>query len=227
VHMDSLGLTNPCLTVHLTQAASVISGVTAEGEAVSLDVPETTYTLLLGHETGKSGVYLQWEGMVYKASNFLLGFWKTLEPASFLLTSPINFLINDLIALSLETPTHTRSYTVQMVESITENNQIATDEYGQILYDALIYRAGDAEPMNAETFLSWYVSLAELAPSGKVDASYQPLGEPLAALTLQSQSVTRRLAFYPYDALHMALSLDGECLYYVERSFLTALNAAP
>jgi len=132
-----------------------------------------------------------------------------------------------LIALSLETPTHTRSYTVQMVESITENNQIATDEYGQILYDALIYRAGDAEPMNAETFLSWYVSLAELAPSGKVDASYQPLGEPLAALTLQSQSVTRRLAFYPYDALHMALSLDGECLYYVERSFLTALNAAP
>lgn len=227
VDMAALGLDAPFLTIHLDQAATVISGETTEGEMISMDVPPRRYTLHIGSETGKSGVYLQWEGRIYKASNFLMGFWKEMDIASYLLQTPVNLYINDLTFLAVETDGISKAYEIQMVEGLTDNNQIATDEYGQILYDALITRQGEEKPMDAQTFLSWYVSLSNLIPSGKLPTDYQIEGDPLARLTLQTPSLTREIAFYPYDPLYDALAVNGVCLYFVENSWRSLLSAAP
>ena len=53
VNLVDYGLDQPTLTVTLTQAKTVITGETQSGEQVSLDVPESRMTLLLGRETGK------------------------------------------------------------------------------------------------------------------------------------------------------------------------------
>lgn len=227
VDMEALGLANPALTIRLTQAPTLLSGLDENNEFLSLNLPARQYTLLIGHETGKSGVYLQWEGMIYKASNFLLGFWKELQIEDYLLATPVNILINDLNTLSVKTDARSVSYSISMVESITKNNQIATDEYGQILYDAEITRSGEKTPMNAEAFLNWYAALAGLTPSGKLPENWQPDGAPLAEITLHSQSITRSLALYPYDPFYHALSVDGVALYYVENSWLDKIIAAP
>ena len=221
------GLDQPARTITLTQAASVITGETAEGEQVRLDVPEKKYTLLLGNETGKSGVYLLWEGRVFVASNFLLGFWKEMEAESLLLRNPVNYLIHQLTSVSFSSRDVSRTYEVRMVEGVTENNEIATDEYGQILYDCAVRRAGETEDMDAQSFLTWYTALAGLTPSGRVSGDYSPSGTAEAIIRLNSEAQAREIALYPYDALHDAIAVDGVCLFYTDKAWLDTVLPLP
>ena len=227
IDISLYGLDSPALTILLTQAPTRITGETTDGETISYEIPEKKYSLALGNETGESGVYLLWEGNVYRASNFLLGFWKELTAENLLLRNPVNLLINDLDYISLSYNGVTSGYHVRMVESITNTNEIATDEYGNILYDAAVRREGEEKDMNAQDFLSWYASLSALGASGKLPDGYQPTGEPLAAITLQNASFTRLIEFFPYDALHCAVSVDGKAVFYTETAPLLALAHTP
>lgn len=225
--LSAMGLETPALTVRLTQAASVISGETTEGEQVSLNVPEKTYTLLIGAETGKSGVYLIWEGKAYLASNFLLGFWKQLQPRDYLLKTPINFLINNLSAVRFSSAEASGAYLVEMVESIAENNQIETDEYGRVLYDCEVKREGESGKMDAERFTDWYVRLAGLGADGDLPEDFSLTGESRVQITIQNDHLTRTVAFYPYDTLHDAMAVDGVALFYIQKSRVDAVMDLP
>lgn len=227
VALADYGLDAPALTITLTQPATVITGESTEGEQVTLDVPAKQYTLLVGNETGKSGVYVLWEGMVYKASNFLLGFWKELTVDDLFLRQPVNLLVNDLDRVSLTASGVTAAYQVRMVESVTENNQIATDEYGQALYDVAVCRAGETEDMDAQAFLTWYTALASLSPAGQLPEGYAPAGEKRAEIMLENQTLTRIISFYSYDALHDAMAVDGVFRFYVEKSWLSKVSDTP
>ncbi len=227
VDLTACGLAQPALTVTLTQAATVVTGESRDGQPVTVDVPETVYTLLIGGETGKSGVYVLWDGAVYKASNFLLGFWKEIDPEALLLKEPVNLLVNDLNRLVFASGGAEKAYAVEMVEKITENNQIATDEYGRVLYDAEISRVGTKEKLDAEAFLAWYRRLAALSPAGAAPGGYTPSGGERCRIVLENAALTRVIAFTPYDALHSAMTVDGVCRYYVENSALDALLPAP
>lgn len=220
------GLDQPALTVTLTQAPSTITGETAEGETVSYSVPEKRYQLLLGNETGKSGVYLLWENQLFKASNFLLGFWKALAPDDFLLRNPVNYQTNNLTELSLSWPGGEKRYDVRLVEGVTESNEIAVDEYGETLYEAEVYRAG-GEKLDATEFFSWYTAVADITPAGRLPEDYAPEGEKQMELTLNGQTGTRRITLYPYDKLHSALGVDGTYIFYLDSAFLSRLLEAP
>ena len=217
VDLAALGLDSPEVTVKLTQAATVISGETEEGQQVSFPVDERVYLLKLGRDTGKSGVYLSWEGQVFKASNFLLGFWKTLNPRDLVLLNPVNLPVYDLDTVRLSTPGIDEAYHVRMVESIAENNRIATDEYGQTLYDMAVRRADESEDMNAEAFAAWYTMLASLSGDGTLPEGFALSGESRATVTLTNSHLTRTVSFYPYDALHDAIAVDGVALFYIQK----------
>ena len=225
--LSDYGLDTPALTVTLTQAKTVIRGETAEGQQVTVDVPEREYTLLIGNETGKSGLYLLWENQVFRASNFLLGFWKEMDAESLLSQQPVSFQVNDLQSVSLTAGDAAGSFRVAMVESVTENNQIATDEYGRTLYECEITRLPGGEAVDQEAFLTWYASLSSLRPAGRLPEGYALSGGPEAVLTLESGALTREIALYPYDALHDALTVDGTALYYVSREWLNAAERLP
>ncbi len=227
VDLEALGLENPGITVKLTQAASVITGETAGGEQVTLPVPEKEYTLRIGGETGQSGVYVSWQGQVYKASNFLLGFWKDLDPEDYLLKTPVNLLVNQLSEVSFSAGGKTGTYEVRMVESVTENNRIAADEYGHTLYDCAVRRGGETRDMDAEAFLSWYTRLAGLSAEGRLPDGYKPTGESRGRIVIKSETAERVIAFYPYDALHDTLAVDGQALFYVQKSWLDSVTDLP
>ena len=226
LNLSDYGLDAPALTVTLTQAPTVLTAETAAG-TVGIPVPERTYTLLLGAETGKSGVYLCWEDQVYKASNFLLGFWKELTVDSLLLRQPVNLLVNDLSGVSFQCGDVSAAYEVRMVEGLTANNQIAVDEYGNTLYDCAVRRAGEQTDMDAEAFLDWYIRLASLAPAGELPPGYAPQGECLARIVLTNAHLTRVIEFFPWDALHDAIAVDGVALYYVEHAWLDRVLNVP
>lgn len=223
--LEALGLKEPCITLTLTQAPSTVTGITAQGETLSYDVPEKTYTLTLGKDTGRSGVYLGWEGGVYKGSNFLFGVWKELKPEEFCSKTPMNFQVDRLQRISVETQKEKAVYELEMVEVITENNQIATDEYGQVLYDVQIQKNG--ETADAETFLNWYVQLNQASLSGTVPAGAQPEGEILATLLFETDAVERKVVFRSFDALHAAMEVDGTTVFYLEKEAISLLNQLP
>ena len=227
LNLKDYGLDDPVLTVTLTQAPTVIIGETAAGEQVSVPVPEMVYTLLIGSETGKSGVYVQWQDQVFTASNFLLGFWKELEPLDYLLQTPVNLLVNDLNEVRFTRDGTTRAYQVRMVEQITENNQIAVDEYGRVLYDCAVRRAGEAQDMDAEAFLAWYTRLASLTGDGKLPDGWIPSGESRAEITLINDHLTRVITLWPCDALHDAIAVDGVALFYIRNTWLDEIGEAP
>ena len=215
--LQAYGLENPEVTVKLTQAATVITGETEDGQQVSFPIPEREYILKLGGETGKSGVYLSWEGKVFKASNFLLGFWKTLNPRDLVLLNPVNLQVNNLDEVRVAAPGFATAFHVRMVESIAENNQIATDEYGQTLYDMAVNRVGESEDMDAEAFAAWYTKLVSLSGDGTLPESFTLSGESRATVTLQNSHLTRTIDFYPYDALHDAMAVDDVALFYIQK----------
>ena len=225
-NLADYGLDAPEVTVRLTQAATVISGETEDGEQVSFPVAEREYVLKLGRDTGASGVYLSWEGKVYKASNFLLGFWKTLNPEELTLTAPINLQVNNLDEVRLTAPGVSKAYEIRMVESVTDNNQIATDEYGQTLYDLAARRAGETEDMDAEAFANWYTQLATLSGDGNLPDGFTLSGESRGTITLTNSHLIRTIDFYPFDALHDALAVDGVARYYVRKDWLDGIIAA-
>ena len=229
LNLKDYGLDDPALTIALTQAATVITGETAEGQQVSVPVPETVYSLRVGHETGGSGVYAQWQDQVFTASNFLLGFWKELQPMDYLLQTPVNLLVNDLSEVRFTRGGITHSYQVRMVEQITENNQIAVDEYGRVLYDCAVNRMGETQDMDAEAFLSWYTRLASLAGDGKLPDGWTPEGaeKPRAEIVLVNDHLTRTVTLWPYDALHDAIAVDGVALYYIRNTWLDEIGEAP
>lgn len=223
--LAALGLDAPALTVVITQAPSIIAGETQDGEQVTIDVPETKYTLLLGKDNGESAVYVCWEGGVYKASNFLLGFWKEMQPAEYLSQTPMNITVEKLQSLSVKTEKEEAVYQVEMVESVGVDNQIETDEYGRTLYDAQVKK--DGKGMDASSFLSWYVQLNRLKLSGRVKEGWQAEGEPLATVTLLGSAGQRQVAFYPYDSLHAVMTVNGTGLYYLEKTALSLLDNLP
>ncbi len=222
--LAALGLWEPEVTVTLTQAPSVLSGITAEGKSVAFDVAEKQYTLQLGQNLGGTAVYVLWENEVYKASNFLLGFWKELQTEEFLSQMPMNIKVDRLQKMTAKWPENEAVYEVEMVEVVAENNEIATDEYGQTLYDAQVKKNG--ETMDAAAFLRWYVQVNQILPAGKVTGEVEK-AQCLGSLYLQTEAMERTISFYPFDALHAAVDVDGVCLYYIEKDALSLMKALP
>ena len=222
--LSQYGLDAPTHTVTLLQAPTVISGITQSGEQASFDEPAKTYTLSLGAAAGDYALYVRWMDGVYKASNFLMDFWKRLTPSEFWLRKPVNFPVDRLTRLTVEHDGETRVYDLAMVESIGPDNQVETDEYGETLYDVEIRR--DGRVLDAQSFLSWYTDLAALSPAGRLPENTMP-GEVLLRLTLESEALTRVITLYPYDALHCALDVDGTRLFYVDRAYLKHFDACP
>lgn len=222
--LDALGLKDAAVTVTLKQAPSHVEGITTDGEEVSVDVGEITYTLLIGNDTGRSGVYVGWRGGVYKASNFLFGFWKELKSEEFCSRTPMNFPVERLCSVTVETAGERVVYEVEMVEVIGEDNRIATDQFGRTLYDAQVKKNG--KQMDAAAFLNWYVQLNRMAVSGAGEGE-KKMGDTVATLVFRTDQTERTVAFRVWDALHVWMEVDGTAVFYTEKSALSMLNALP
>ena len=220
--LAALGLEAPRITVTLNQAKSIISGQTTEGENVTLNVGEKDYVLQLGEKIGDTALYVLWKDGVYKASQFLFGFLEEMKAEDYLSQTPMNFTVDRLERLEVEGK---GVYTVEMVEALTEENRIATDEYGQTLYDAKVKKNGEAA--DAEAFLNWYVQLNRLPMAGKLQQGQAYEEAPLYTLYLQTADTRRSISFHSMDALHAALSVDGVAKFYVEKSGLSLLETLP
>lgn len=193
-------------SIILTQAEDGQSGNTQEVDAQSL-------RFSIGSEIGRVGFYCLYDGAVYQASYASMGFLTTLDLFGFLAAKPVIIPINRLLSLQVEDAANHRIYQVELVERIEKNNALALDEEGRQLYDPVISMNG-AE-FDQDIFVQEYLKLVDLAGQGRLPGDYTTTGAPVTRFGFTADGMRLDLAFYPFDALHLAMAVNGQAYWYV------------
>ena len=220
--LAAYGLDAPRRTVTLDIAASILTGYDENGQAYAqkqLDAYQLT--LSCGADASEVIFYCLYRGDVLKASYFTAGFLLSQGYDGLLLGAPINVPTNRLTSLSVSRAGETHLYALSLHERVLANNQFETDENGSILYDVQVTRDGEA--CDATQFLYAYGQMTELSAVSPLPAGYAPQGEPALTVTLAWEDGARELAFYPYDALHWAVAVNGTALFYTDNTWMDGI----
>lgn len=216
LRLSDYGLASPKRQVTFQLAKSLIITREEGGKApVTREVAAQQFQYAVGNDIDGIGFYCLYQGSVYQASNASMELLSALSLDKLLARKPVVIPINQLDSLTARDAEGTRSYKVELVERIEKNNALALDEKGRPLYDPVITLGG--KESDQEAFVREYLKLMDLGGQGKLPGDYAPEGGPLVQYTLKAEGMTLDLAFYPFDALHLAMSVNGSALYYVTR----------
>ena len=108
-------------------------------------------------------------------------------------------------------------------EQVLPNNELATDEYGNVLYtvDALC----NGETMNQEALDALLERLDTLSVSGSVTADQAAPGPARWRIVLTQGDVTRTLEGVRLNAFADALWVDGQCFHYVHAETIDRITS--
>ncbi len=227
--LSEFGLEEPRFSVSFHYADTLVEGYDEHDQFVSAVVPGKTQTFLIGKDasaTENISFYCLYEGHVYIGTYFTFGFLMFITPEDLYLRNPVSYASNAIEQVSFTDKAGTATYDIELIESILQNGQLETDpETGEQIYTLSVRR--DQDPVDTETFLVWYNRLTQLSASGLLPDSYVPEGETLYTITLRFNNNTRVIRFYQYDTLHLAISVDGTCLFYLPASLIENLPPLP
>ena len=211
------GLEKPRSRIVFSLAESTITSVPAdESSPVSQMVAAQELVIAIGDDIPGLGFYCLYNDVIYQASDLSMGFLSDHDMKAYLGQNPIDITLGRPIRLLASMPEGSIDCSVSLVEHILQNNDIALDEQGNILYDHLIISAGrEIEPAR---FGDAYTKLMAIEASGYLLPGYSAQGEPQAlSLDLSFENHQRHIAFYPYDALHFAVEINGHFIHFVSR----------
>lgn len=221
--LSAYGLDAPRRTMTVDIAPSILTGYDENGQAyASTELAGYQLSVDCGADMNDIIYYCAYRGNVLKATYFTAGFMLTQAYDTLLLGAPINIPTNRLTSLTLSRGGQDVTYTLSLHERVLENNTLETDENGNILYDVQVSRNDQA--CDATQFLYAYGQMTELTVSNPLPDGYTPTGTPDMTLTLRWDGGARTLAFYPYDALHWAVAVDGTALFYTDSSWMDAIE---
>lgn len=210
------GFDMPRATITLNIADSTISVLSPEQQVVQQDrIAAHSNTFVIGNPIEGIGFYCLYEDMVFKATNLSMGFFMDMYAEDYTLKNPFNISLNVMKSMKLQRNGETTDYQFIIVEQILQNNEIATDEFGNTLFDMHVEKNG--APIETSSFIADYTNLNHVRVDGILDDSKKINQEnPLLLAELEYETGRRTIAFYPYDALHAAVSIDGIICHYIE-----------
>ena len=220
---EEIGLSSPRLTLKIDFAASVLTVPDEDGNEYTFDIPPSSIEISLGAYINEASFYMLYEGSVYVGTTITYYFLEHFDAENMYLQNPVNFASNNLSALTIERNGQTMHYDITMIERVLENNELETDEYGNILYDVAPYL--DGQKVDSTDFLRFYQALVNLTPEGRLNRDYTPDGEIVCALSITNAdgSITRKITFRKMNSVYLAVGVDDVYLYYIS---LDALEAA-
>ncbi|MDD4080630.1 MAG: DUF4340 domain-containing protein [Eubacteriales bacterium] len=220
--LAAYGLAQPVCQVVFHLAESVIVTQTEDGQAASIqEVEAQSLRFAIGDDIGHIGFYCQYHGAVYQASYASMGFLTTLDLFDMLAKKPVVIPINRLSSLRVEDPSAQKEYQVELVERIEKNNALALDEEGRQIFDPVISVGG--KETDRDAFIREYLKLMDLTARGRLPGDYVTANEPLKRFTLTAEGMRLDLAFHPYDALHLAMVVNGSAFWYVTRQAVAGI----
>lgn len=203
--------------VHLALAESLVRYYDENGIEVDQErVPAQELVFSLGDDIKPLGFYCSYRGKIYQVSSTSMGFLRDTEFISLLSAHPITIPVNRLQSIRVTKDKRSSTYDVQMVEKILPDNQFQRDEMGNIIHEAAIEK--DGQEMSSQTFLEAYLRLMALDSRGSLPEGFS-IGEqpPLLVYHVEYLGGQMELALYPFDALHLAMQVNGTFVYYCSK----------
>ncbi len=213
------GLDTPLRTIAVHQAAGDVASVNASGVYETTSYPESTFQMAVGASQGDYVRYCQVGEKIYLVSSLSQPFLSTLTPETTLLTQPAAIPLESVASLVVEKDGERREYTLRRQERLLPNNELETDEDGNVLVDTFVTVNGQDTDFDA--FSQSFTLLQAVTVSGRLPEGFAPAGEPSLRLTFTLvDGRMRTLECLPFDALQDALRLDGVCVQYLPKGEL-------
>jgi hypothetical protein len=213
------GFTPPKRIITLHQAAGEIAAVGESGAYEITPYPESTLTLTIGTAGDDYVDYVEVDGSIYLVSTISQPLLSSLVPENTLLLQPAAISLDSIKTLAVEHNGESRTYTLKRVERVLPNNELATDEQGNVLMDTFVDMNG--KEASFPDFEAAVTALQSVTVSGRLPKGFVPEGGGSARLTFTlTDGRTRTLETAPFDALQDALSVDGTYLYYLPKGAL-------
>lgn len=222
VDLADYGLDQPKGRIVFDLAASTITSFSSDMQTSSSQNVEAQQIVIdIGHAVDNLGFYALYDGVVYQASNLSMGFMTDPDPDSYLSRYPVSIPLNRLNTFSATSEDGLLiSYHVALVEDIMPNNEVSRDAQGDTLYK-IVFTNEAGEEVPAEDAAELYKRLIGIHATGKADTSRSYEGvSPVFEARIQFGQLNREIKFYPYDALHAAIAVDGTVLYYTDLNYL-------
>ena len=226
--LKALGLSPANKTLTLTFAETSVSAPDENGENVTFSLPENRMVFSLGDQKNDTSYYLLYEDEVYSVTVLSFSFLTSFSWEKYLSAVPVSFPTNDLSRIYCRLNGSEAEYLISYSEHVLPNNELETDEYGNLLYDLQVTREG--QPVDTEAFLSWYGLLSGMTATRLSDrTSPGPGAEPAFEISLTNArgTVTRNVSILPGDAVEDILYVDGVSLFTIDRAWRDLVTAFP
>jgi hypothetical protein len=213
------GFTPPGRVITLHQAAGDIAAANASGAYEVTHYPESTLTLAIGTAGDDYVDYVEVGGSIYLVSTISQPLLGNLKPENTLLLQPAAISMDTIQSLTVEQNGDSRTYTLRRSERVLPNNELATDEQGNVIKDTFVDL--DGKEYGFSDFEAVIIGLQSVTVSGRLPEGFVPEGNSSFKLIFTLlDGRTRTLETAPFDALQDALSVDGTCLYYLPKGAL-------
>lgn len=224
--LSHYGLDQPRLSVIFELAPSTITSYSSDMQtSQQIAVDAQAIVMEVGSLIDGIGFYCLYNGAVYQASDLSMGFMLDASAEDYLSDYPVGLPLSTLDAFSITQENGTTTlYRVELVEDIQSNNAVTTDSYGDTLYNfAFTDDAGHDVPSEQPMFL--YSSLNALRSTGIASPTKLDDAQPaILEVQIMHPHFTRTIKFYPYDALHAAIEVDGSIVHYTDLAYLNEIQ---
>lgn len=214
-NLSEYGFDDPLCVFTLHQNAGSRSVVNSDGQLAAELLDEVTYRFTIGREEGSYFYTCEYEGECYYISRFLTVAVIQADPALLMTRTPANLGDAEISAIAIQTGAGAVDIRITRTEQVLQNNELATDDNGNILYDTLITLNGESIP--EAKYNQLLEGLQGLTASDDLDPSWlQTTASPRWRMTITTTGgTTRTILAYPLDAFSNALVVDGVAKHYI------------
>lgn len=219
-NLTAYGFDAPRLTITIHQAAGSIGETAVTGEYALTDWPESSFILTVGDPQNEDVDYIRYGDSIYTGSHYLLSFFMEKDYADTLSRYIAPTALGNLERLTIETAEGTEEYVITRTEQVAENNELVTDMNGHIVYDYACALNGEA--LDYSAFEASYARLIVATASGSLPQGWTVEEAPHTTYTFYDVSgAVHTVAFADFDALHDAVLMDGEAVFYLIKGGFT------
>ncbi len=216
---EKYGFNPPRRVITVHQAPGQIASIGDTGAYEITPYPESTLTLTIGTAEDDFVNYVEVGGTIYLVSSISQPLLNNLVPVSTLLRQPAAISLESIQSVLVEKGGEQNTYTLLRVEKLLPNNELATDEEGNVLKDTFVDLNGQRSSF--EKFEASVTAMQAVTVSGRLPEGFVSQEQPYAKIVFTFvDGRTRTLELAAFDALHDALGVDGTYLYYLPKGAL-------
>ena len=212
-NLQAYGFDHPRLILTLHQAAGSIGTTDEEGVFSTTDWPEDSFTLMVGDARSDSVDYVFVEDKIYVTSHYSLQVFMETEPASTVSRYTVPVALGNLTRMTITAGGATDEYILTRQEQVAENNELVTDEDGNVVYDIQCFKNG--EEISYTAFEAAYNNLLLVTVSGQLPEGWTAQEEPHTIFTFEGGGQRHTVELTRFDALHDAVVIDGYAMFYL------------